>query len=99
SITAHCASESQNRSAIVASKLPTAAQNHKTRTPATPWFGSHPSVGQRQGQDFCLLGFWEMLLLQLSIGSGPKPDAAYGHQHGVVVSPHNPAAFDVVDRL
>ena len=44
SITAHCSSESQNRSAIAASMLQTAALNHKTITLATPWFGSHPSL-------------------------------------------------------
>ena len=43
SITAHCSSESQNRSAIAASMLQTASQNHKTIALATPWFGSHPS--------------------------------------------------------
>ena len=40
-ITAHCSSESQNRSAIAASMLQTAALNHKTLSYATPWFGSH----------------------------------------------------------
>ena len=36
SITAHCSSESQNRSAIAASMLQTAALNHKITDPATP---------------------------------------------------------------
>jgi hypothetical protein len=44
SITAHCASESQNRSVIAASMLQTAAVNHKTKAPAIAWFGSDPSV-------------------------------------------------------
>ena len=39
SITARSASESQNRSAIAASVLRTAALNHKTKTLVTFWFG------------------------------------------------------------
>ena len=42
SITTHCSSESQNRSAIVTSKPQTAAWNHKLSNNAMPWFGSHP---------------------------------------------------------
>src|SRR4051812_33737365 len=51
SITAHCASESQNRSVIAASMLQTAAVNHKTKAPAIAWFGSDPSIGREGGPD------------------------------------------------
>ncbi|WP_284214327.1 hypothetical protein, partial [Methylobacterium oxalidis] len=39
-------SESQNRSAIAASTLQTAALNHETTNAAIAWFGSHPKTDQ-----------------------------------------------------
>lgn len=40
SITAHCASESQNPSAIIASEPPSTAPDHETAAPTMLWFGS-----------------------------------------------------------
>lgn len=41
-ITAHCSSKSQNRSAIVTSRPQIAAWNHKLLHRAMTWFGSYP---------------------------------------------------------
>src|SRR3954467_6533786 len=73
SITTHCASESQNRSAITASVLQTAALNHKTKASATPWSGSDPKVLRVSGGDWLAAGLGQHWT---TIGNAPVSSVA-----------------------